>query len=384
MEPGWPGQRTGFFDQQSEWGKYKHQILRKYLRGWVYKLGKAYPELAFIDGCAGEGAYGDGSPGSPLIAVKWNDEQVTSGRGGRLVVHAVEADQESAARLRGVLRPWLDRVPPQAIVYVESLEVRLPLLLERTREVPTLVFIDPYGLGPLSKDKLEPLLRDRNRAPTEILVRADPVLLARWAGWADERPRDARGARTAQSFRDKLKGYNINPEVVGGQFNKGLRPTVFDLFNAYLTIFQDRFQYVQLIPIRPSYYAAPKYFLVHGTDSPHGAALINDTVSTTEDQLFTRTQISEAGGQGFLFQPERNLRVGLEDAETAILTFLTGSRGKRWIEVRAELAMRFGPDLREKYHRTALRGLLERGLVTNLRAEKLTDKSLLSISPKDI
>jgi len=379
-ESGPPSPAAGFFEQVSEWGKYKHLILQKYLQAWVYKLGSTYPELAFIDGCAGEGAYGKGStPGSPLIAVQWNDEQVTKGRGGRLVVHAVEADPESAVKLQRTLAPWAGREPPQAIVYPESLEAVLPRLLEATRGVPTFIFIDPYGLGPVTKDKLEPLLRDTNRKPTEILVRADPVLLARWAGWIDERPRDARGSRTAQTFREKLRAYNISPEAVEALLIRGERPSVSELFNAYLALFHDRFRFVQLIPIRASYYAAPKYFLVHGTDSPHGAALINDTVSTTEDDLFAATEINGAGGQGLLFEPERVPRVGLREASATIMEFLgTDGTAKQWIEVRAELAMRYGPDLRAKHHNAALRRLIEGGHVNNYTPGSLTERSLVA------
>jgi hypothetical protein len=56
--------------------------LEKYLRMWVYKLSSRYNELVFIDGCAGEGMYEEGSKaGSPLIAVQWNDDQVLKEKG---------------------------------------------------------------------------------------------------------------------------------------------------------------------------------------------------------------------------------------------------------------------------------------------------------------
>ena len=48
---------------------------------------------------------------------------------------------------------------------------------------------------------------------------------------------------------------------------------------AYLKEFYERFRFVQLVPIRPSYFAAPKYFLVHATNSAHGAAFLNDIES---------------------------------------------------------------------------------------------------------
>jgi hypothetical protein len=254
----------------------------------------------------------------------------------------------------------------------------LPGLLERTRQVPTFFFIDPYSLGPLRTDRVKPLLEDRNRAPTEILMRIDPGLLARWAGWVKVRERPPRASKAAAKFKEMLSLYNIDAETVAARFQEGANPAPLEYLDAYLALFQQRFRYVQYVPIRRHYFAAPKYLLVHCTDAPHGAAFFNDAASTTEDDLFSDTLYEEAGGQGMLFEPERVPRVKILDAEEAIIVRLQPG-DLPWIELRAELAMWLGSDLREKHHNKAAQRLQEAGKLVWHPAGRLTDDSVVSL-----
>jgi three-Cys-motif partner protein len=369
-----------FFDRVLPWSHWKHRILDKYLHVFVAKLSSRSPLLAFIDACAGEGVYATGEEGSPVIAARWND-QFLRPRGKRLVVIAVEQRAAAAARLRDVMRPWTDRTPAEAVVVEASFVDAMPELLDVTRGVPTFVFVDPYGMRSIRADELRPLLDDEDRDSTELLLRVDPGLLARASGWLAPKARSASGQKTADSFRRFLERCNVRPEVLD-QFAsqeplgmRGGRDAV--LLAEYLRLFTDRFRYVQLIPIRPSYYAAPKYLLVHGTDSPDGAAKINDAVSTTEDELFTDTATAEdrRRGQSSLFDPPPRVpRVSIEHAKAYVLEFLGDRRARRFVEISAALAMRFGPDLREKHHRAAVRDLLNSSRLTRLSAGRAIEE----------
>jgi three-Cys-motif partner protein len=300
----------GFFDRVHPWGQWKHRILKKYLHVFVSKLQTRSDVLAFVDACAGEGGYASGEDGSPLIAARWNDEFLRR-RGKRLVVIAVEKKAGAANKLEEALRPWIDRTPAEALVVRDSFVRAMPELLDITRGVPTFIFVDPYGMRSIRADELLPLLADVDREATELLLRVDPGLLVRASGWLAPRARSASGQKTAESFRRFLERCNVRPEILDefaseerAEGMRASRDTV--LLAEYLRLFTDRFRYVQLIPIRPSYFAAPKYLLVHGTDSPHGAAKINDAVSTTEDELFTETVRARdaRNGQVSMFETE--------------------------------------------------------------------------------
>lgn len=388
-----------FFQRRLEWSQWKHKILQKYLHVWVSKLGRLGRPMVYIDACAGAGTYESGEPGSPLIAAGWNDTFLRD-RGARLLVIACEQEDESAQRLEEALRPWSERRPPEAHVVRGSFVAAVPELLEATRRNPTFLFVDPYGMKDLTADQLRCILGDRRRAPTEALVRVDPNLIARFSGWLTRRPRSAKGERTAEAFRRRIARYNLAPELLeelaaadpSAPSVKGLRQAI--VFEHYLTVFEERFKFVQLVPIRPSYFAAPKYFLVHGTDNVHGVAKLNDVLSTTEDDLFRASEDAARAetGQQSLFEPQRVLaasgrpRVTVADASRIIPEVLADGMPKQFVEIRAELALRFGPDLREKDHRAAARILLDDGRVRRAgpttASRAIDDATLLQLATR--
>lgn len=56
--------------EYKEHTKVKHEILSKYLSGWIRILGKRHLRICYFDCFAGRGKYSDGSKGSPLIALE--------------------------------------------------------------------------------------------------------------------------------------------------------------------------------------------------------------------------------------------------------------------------------------------------------------------------
>lgn len=366
-----------FFERINDWSRWKHRILDKYLRIWFYKLGSAHRHLAFVDAFAGEGGYGS-DPGSPVIAAKWNDDPLMQSRSGRLIVHACERKKKRAVRLREALAPWMNRQPPLAIVYEMRFHEALPTLLDCTRSMPTFFFIDPWGMKDITKADLLPLLQDQDRESTEVLVRADPTLFARYAGWLKEHAPTEEWRRKSKSFERLLQQLNVDTDSIREQRRRygSISGKKMRLFDQYLSLFRERFRHVQLIPIRAAYFQSPKYLLIHGTNSPHGAAAINDAVSTTEDELFQHHVEERSGDQLQIFgrverelTPEQFPRVSIWDAKEAIMRLLAESAPRSFINIRAELAMQYGPDLREKDHKRAVRELADErkiNAVTNL------------------
>ena len=157
-----------FFQRAQSWSSHKHDILGRYLTAWARKLGSRSDELAFVDLCAGAGQYGDGKPGSPLIAARVNQE--LGGHGKRLIVYACEDHEQTASELRELLSAEMRRVPPLAYVFPKAFHEVLLEIMERTATVPTFIFLDPYGIRALTKTALEPILAKQTRDATEFLV----------------------------------------------------------------------------------------------------------------------------------------------------------------------------------------------------------------------
>lgn len=351
------------FNQLQDWGAQKHRILSHYLTPWARKLGSRWPELAFVDLCAGAGRYYDGPAGSPLLAAQVNDE--LGKRGKRLVVHACEAASGNYSRLREALKVYLEAAPPLAHVYGVRFQDVLLRILGETRGQPTLIFLDPYGVRDLTKSDLTPILNDAGRAPTELLVRVPPRALARMAGWLVDRERKASAQKTAEGVRTLLKNLDISQELLleaaaADDFHAG--PDADVLFRSYLRKFRGRFAYVRGIPIRPRFGAAPKYFLVHCTDHPDGVLIMNDVASVAEDRLFVEQEKVRDKEQLPLLQPERAPKVSLSEAAKDLTQRLTRGKQYPYKELRLALVEMYGPEFREKQHRRIVDLMLKQGL----------------------
>jgi three-Cys-motif partner protein len=355
------------FGQVLEWSKYKHDLLAKYLRVWCYKLGSKHRELAFVDTHAGAGKYDDGKDGSPLIAAKLNDDPGMVKRGTGMTVHAYETDRDTVGLLRTSLAAYSSQDPKRAVVYDESFFDNPAPVLIATRAVPTLFLIDPYGTTEVTSDHLNPLLLDKNRASTEVLVRIDPTMLARFAGQARKEIRDG-GDCHGGAWGKLLERLNIDTELIVEEANgEVMQQDKYQLLKQYLQMYTNRFRFVQVVPVRADYTKAPKYMIVHGTDSEHGAAHLNDAVSSLEDSLYTETYERhdlQIGQQSLFGPPQRPPRVSDVELDTAALYLIVERKRISVIEVRAELAMQFGPFFREMHHHASIKRLIAAGNVS--------------------
>lgn len=353
-----------FFTRVPAWSKYKLDIFEKYLRIWSYHLQRRNNLLNYVDLCAGAGEYQDGTPGSPLIAAQTNDKYLEDLC--RLQVIACERNEEAYEKLGEVMEPYTSRVPPVAQLFNKPYQDVLGEILQLTRRTPTFVFLDPFGIKSISADKLAPLLMDRAREPTELLVRVDPRLLARCSGWLNKKYREPRWQKTAKSHERLLQELAISDKLMAqyrqGKAGKGQRTS--ELFEDYIQLFESRFEYVHYLPIRGEFNQHPKYYLVFGTDSADGVALLNDAASTTEDDVYRNTVVARDGDQLHLMEPQRPSQVTITDAETVVLDILRDANGRlSFIKLRAELALRFGPDLRQKNHKRIVEDMEERGTI---------------------
>jgi three-Cys-motif partner protein len=351
-----------------EWSRYKHQLLEKYLRVWCYKLGSFHRELAFVDTHGGAGKYDDGKDGSPLIAAKYNGDKAMMERGTGMTVHAFETEPEIARQLRGNLGPYLSQTPPRAFVYEESFFSNPAPVVNATRSVPTLFFVDPFKTVEVTADQLRPLLTDTHRASTEVLVRIDPTMLARFAGQMRKAVRNGATVDQAGGFARLLERLNIDTELIAEEAadDSFLPQDKYELLEQYLRLYTNRFAFVQVVPVRANYDAAPKYMIVHGTDSAHGAAHLNDIVSTLEDGLFTETYERRdlAMGQVGLFgPPQRPPSFSYSNLDAQALALIGRNPATQFIDVRAELARSFGPAFREKDHKASVKRLLKSGRI---------------------
>ena len=128
----------------------KHEILKRYLQAWMVILSQGrFPEILYIDGFAGPGAYEGGEAGSPIIAL---DTALGFKPPLTAKIHFlfVEERDDRAAHLRQQVA--LRTLPPNFSVVVEggvtfetAFTNRYSGYVRNGRLIPTFAFIDPFG-----------------------------------------------------------------------------------------------------------------------------------------------------------------------------------------------------------------------------------------------
>lgn len=128
----------------------KHAILKRYLQAWMVILSQAkFPEILYIDGFAGPGAYKNGEVGSPIIAVQ-TALDYRPPLTARLHFLFVEKDPERAAHLQSRISqlnlPSNFEVKVEGGITFEDAFKKHYFTYQRLgRLIPTFAFIDPFG-----------------------------------------------------------------------------------------------------------------------------------------------------------------------------------------------------------------------------------------------
>ena len=127
----------------------KHELLEKYLGGWLAILGTRNRKLLVVDGFAGNGEYSEGEGGSPVIIYLKANELIAAGKVDQVICLFVERNEENFEDLRSVLdglpqNPSIEVVahhPAEFEDVVENLFEKYP----DRNVIPSFWLIDPFG-----------------------------------------------------------------------------------------------------------------------------------------------------------------------------------------------------------------------------------------------
>ena len=151
----------------------KHEILRRYLQAWFPILTQGrFPEIMYVDGCAGPGQYSKGEDGSPIIALRIAFQQPAYVR-TKIRFVFVEEIGDRAAFLSETVASL--RIPDNCQIELyggESFETAFGRVLDSYNIAdqtlpPTFAFIDPFGYSDVPFSIVQRILR---HSSCEILV----------------------------------------------------------------------------------------------------------------------------------------------------------------------------------------------------------------------
>lgn len=127
----------------------KHELLVKYLAGWLPILGRWHPRLLIFDGFAGRGEYEGGFPGSPVMILRIADELMQRGRVDKVFCAFVEKDNDNFENLQAVLQKVKPQFPNVEVLgpFNDDFASVVDEVIEQTQSklIPSFFFIDPFG-----------------------------------------------------------------------------------------------------------------------------------------------------------------------------------------------------------------------------------------------
>jgi len=161
---------------------YKHEILRKYLPGWMQILGSSNSAIAYVDCYAGPGVYPDGTKGSPLIALE--TASAASDKFGCTVWCIFnDSDKINAGLLREAIKnhskcEQVLILPSLADAndFIDHILNDARFAKNGTLQIPMFFFMDPFGLS-ISMGMIKRIMEQPR---TEILLTFMIKDLVRW------------------------------------------------------------------------------------------------------------------------------------------------------------------------------------------------------------
>ncbi len=207
-----------FFNEPQGAAILKHGILKRYLPLYATKVGSVAGEVLYLDCYAGPGLYGDGSDGSPALALATAD--ALAGYRGKAFLHGhlIEKDRDSVEELRELLE---DRGAASWEVHHGRAEAHVPRILATLDpSVPMFAFIDPFGL-PIPFEMVAQIMRRsgvwigggvRIGAATEVLMNFSKSGINRVGGQLTGAGTDPRWLRARDTMVDRLDA------ALGGQW----------------------------------------------------------------------------------------------------------------------------------------------------------------------
>ena len=227
----------------------KHAILKRYLGGWLGKIGNAYPDLLYVDGFSGPGEYTDGEPGSPIVFLSLVDEMLRNNTMKKATVYAAfnDIDVPTLQHLKEQVENRFSNLLSNPRVHVAFLnkdfEELFDELISRFPEsgnFPALIFIDPFGYKKLKMESLRKFMKNPH---VELLITLMDSYFRFETGNESARKtlREVFGADDFQGITDQVQlahmfGANIVKDFKNGHFltfqmlnstNRGLYHLVF-------------------------------------------------------------------------------------------------------------------------------------------------------------
>ncbi len=296
----------------------KHEILSKYLSGWIRILGRNHSRVCYFDCFAGKGEYEDGSKGSPLVAIE------TASRLKKqfpylneIVCDFIEKNENNFMDLERVINIETKTHPEKyndvkVILHNNNFADIASKIVNKVgdRLAPSFFFIDPFGFSGVPFEIVKNILSIKR---TEVFITFMVRDVNRFLDSSRHQINiaDLYGIENVQET-SKLKYPNLSRE------------------EALLRLYRDRLhedanvRYIFPFKVCADERLQTTYYLIHATNHPKGCKLMKEIMCKTgtegrfgyfgpaEGQL-TLELYDKSGLKNFLLKRFASRRLSFED-----------------------------------------------------------------------
>lgn len=347
-----------FFSELKEWSEIKLRIVDKYLDSYMRIRGGSKPLVYFVDGFAGPGYYGLNRQEGSAIRTARFAYALSEAKPYRLSCIYTESDEERCGQLSEALK---DFDPNIVQIRCGPFLDQLPHILQAIKRQPAIVFLDPFGVKGIAPADLVPLLQRRD---TELIVNFNTPRLMKLAGFEDSTAKDAAGKRRLVSYV-----LGEDPRVLEPEWRQlwlqlgrdGVKWADWAARRYAEKLTQEGIrQYALSYPVREYYGGNPKYHLIFATRSMKAIPVMNDIVSTEEDELFEKVKITKQ--LDFLGEFRDSSRVARLRALTQeIHIYGLAHQGCNREQIFEHFTTKYFGQLKKKHYRYAVGQLIEGG-----------------------
>lgn len=375
-----------FFKEKKPWSEVKDDLLGHYLKPYFQKILHTRRTIVYVDCFAGKGAFEDGNPGSPLIALHTIEDCLSQTTITQNNIQSYFIDLNYAQDLVENLKDY-----SSVNIISGKYEEQIEEILKNKNGCNVFLYVDPYGIKALDCtlfdsfashgfNSIELLINMNSfgfiREGCRVLgVKFDDDILEDLVEYdstqltADDKSKMA---------LDKIAGGDYWVEIIEKK-RKGLITAYeaeAEFAEAYCKRLRQSYAYVLNMPLRIKVGQVPKYRMIHATNHADGALLMVDNIFGRWEFM----QDIQRGGQLSLFEENvENETIDEEDVRQKVIDYLSRlSSFNRMNPIMADFYSTYGVICRTKTVKAIFKDLEKSGKLIVKRTPETTGKGRAS------
>ena len=373
-----------FFKQKKPWSEVKDELLGCYLKPYMQKILYTKHPVVYVDCFAGKGAFEDGKPGSPLIALNTMQECIGQTKIDGWSIQPNFIDLNYANDLHKNLAGYGD-----ITIISGRYEDKIENLLLNKANCNVFLYIDPYGIKALNYRLFQDFATKYSFYSIELLINMNSF------GFIREGCRVLGVSFDSSDIFEDLIEYESTKldtneksvetlnEIAGGDYWQDIiksknrnEISVYEaesLFSEqYCERLRENYSYVLNMPLKIKKGQVPKYRMIHATNHVDGCLLMVNNICNRWQFM---KDIQNNGQQSLFEENYNNETVDMADiTQKAITVFQQAKEFTRLNPILADFFMQNGPICKVSEIKDIIKDLEKKDKIEVRRTPAYTDK----------